>query len=341
LPEISEQYGGDCLKLTSSVLADTDSEEQIAGETVVSVEHLRKSYGDTVAVDDVSFSVGKGEILGILGPNGAGKTCTVECVSGLRIPDSGSIRVLGLHPEVDREEIRENVGVQLQESSLPPKAKVKEVMELFSSLYRRPANSEEILNSLDLWDKRNDYFSHLSGGQKQRLSIALALIGNPKVAILDELTTGLDPVARRETWQFIEKIRSRGVTVILVTHFMDEAERLCDHLIIINHGKVVASGTPGDLAAGGGSLWHMRFVLSRAIPDEVLAQLPEVRKVVHEGPHIEVTGTGDLANAVNRALSKQGVEARDVQIRSESLEDAFMRIVEADVPKRRNGGEAS
>jgi ABC-2 type transport system ATP-binding protein len=311
------------------------------GSTVVTVEHLRKVYGSTIAVDDVSFSVAEGEIFGVLGPNGAGKTTTVECISGLRTPDSGSIRVLDLDPRVDRTELRESIGVQLQEGALPPNIKVGEALELFTSFYRRPADANELLDALGLRQKRNDNFKRLSGGQKQRLSIALALISNPKIAILDELTTGLDPQARRETWQFIEHVRSRGVTVILVTHFMDEAERLCDHVILINRGKVVAAGTPAALAADWGGNSHMRFLPSAPFADEVLTQLPEVMTVEHEGPHIEVTGTGDLLNAVLRALAKTGVEARDVQVRSGSLEDAFVRIVNTDTRRAPEGGSTS
>ena len=243
---------------------------------VITVEHLNKTYGSTIAVDNVSFSVSKGEIFGILGPNGAGKTTTVECISGLRTPDSGSIRVLGFDPQKNQSELREAIGIQLQESSLPPNIKVKEALELFKSFYCEPADADELLGVLGLKEKVNDRFKQLSGGQKQRLSIALALISNPKIAILDELTTGLDPQARRETWQFIENIRSRGVTVILVTHFMDEAERLCDRVIIINKGKIVAAGTPAALASSEGSLWHMRFLPSAPFSDEVLTQLAEV-----------------------------------------------------------------
>jgi ABC-2 type transport system ATP-binding protein len=308
---------------------------------VVIVRELHKVYGSTTAIEDVSFSVAEGEIFGILGPNGAGKTTTVECISGLRTPDSGSIRVLGLDPQIDRDKLREAIGVQLQEGSLPPAIKVREALELFKSFYHKSADAEELLDVLGLREKSNDRFKRLSGGQKQRLSIALALIGNPKIAILDELTTGLDPQARRETWQFIETIRSKGVTVILVTHFMDEAERLCDRVIIINRGKIVAAGTPAALASGEGGQWHMRFLPSAPFPDEVLKSLPEVISVEHEGRHIEVSGRGELSNAVHAALAKSGVEAKDVLLRSGSLEDAFIRIISADARKSSDGGSES
>ncbi|HYA11074.1 MAG TPA: ABC transporter ATP-binding protein [Thermoplasmata archaeon] len=293
---------------------------------VVTVDRLHKTYGGTNGVHEVSFSVGEGEILGIIGPNGAGKTTTVECISGLRAPDSGSINVLGLDPQKHRQEVRDRVGVQLQEGSLPPRAKVREVLQLFASFYRQPADPDELLSELGLTEKRNAYYKQLSGGQKQRLSIALALVGNPKVAILDELTTGLDPQARRETWGLIEKIRDRGVTVILVTHFMDEAERLCDRVVLIDRGEVVAMATPEALAEQEGGGTHMRFVPSAPFPDKILASLPGVSSVEHVGPHVEVTGKGDLLPAVMQALQIVGVRAQDVQVTSGSLEDAFLRL---------------
>src|SRR5687767_15466161 len=190
---------------------------------IIEVSNLRKRYGDTVAVDDVSFTVEAGEIFGVLGPNGAGKTTTVECVEGLRVPDQGSITVLGLNPQRDRAALRQRLGVQLQESKLPDRLRVWEALDLYSSYYRRPADWNRLLEILGLAEKRNTPYAKLSGGQKQRLSIALALVGNPTVAILDELTTGLDPQARRDTWDLIEQVRDSGVTIVLVTHFMDEA----------------------------------------------------------------------------------------------------------------------
>jgi ABC-2 type transport system ATP-binding protein len=191
---------------------------------VITVEGLRVTYGGTTAVDDLSLSIREGEVFGILGPNGAGKTTTVEAIAGLRRPDAGSIDVLGLDPLRDLEALHQVVGVQLQEAALPDKLHVGEALELFGSFYDTPADADELMRSLGLWAKRDARFAQLSGGQRQRLSIALALIGNPRIAILDELTTGLDPHARRDTWALIEQVRSRGVTVLLVTHFMDEAE---------------------------------------------------------------------------------------------------------------------
>ncbi|GIG85709.1 ABC transporter ATP-binding protein [Plantactinospora endophytica] len=217
--------------------------------TVIEVSNLQKRYGDQVAVRDVSFEVRPGEIFGIVGPNGSGKTTTVECLTGLRQADGGTIRVLGLDPTRDRAELRHQVGIQLQESHLPDRLKVWEALDLYSSFYAEPADWRALMDELGLTAKRNTVFAKLSGGQKQRLSVALALVGNPRIAVLDELTTGLDPQARRDTWQLVRDVRDRGVTVVLVTHFMDEAERLCDRLAVVRAGEVVAIATPAELVA--------------------------------------------------------------------------------------------
>ncbi|MGW5715669.1 ABC transporter ATP-binding protein [Amycolatopsis sp. NPDC003865] len=220
---------------------------------LIEVTDLRKRYGTRVAVDGVSFTVERGEVFGILGTNGAGKTTTVECLQGLRRADSGEISVLGLDPATDRAALTRRVGVQLQESQLPAKLRVREALELFASFYPDPADVDVLLDQLDLRDHARSCFGKLSGGQKQRVSIALALVGNPELAILDELTTGLDPHARRETWRLVEGVRAAGVTVLLVTHFMDEAERLCDRVAIFDAGCVVATGTPAELRAAAGA----------------------------------------------------------------------------------------
>ena len=219
---------------------------------VIEVNHLTKRYGDRAAVDGVSFSVEEGEIFGILGPNGAGKTTTVESIAGLRSPDGGTISVLGLDPRRDRERLRSLVGVQLQESELPDRMTVGEALELFASFYEEPADPRTLIADLGLDDKRDTAYRHLSGGQKQRLSIALALVGRPRIAILDELSTGLDPQARRETWQLIESMRDRGVTVLLVTHLMEEAERLADRVAVFGEGRLIALDTPGRHRLDGG-----------------------------------------------------------------------------------------
>ena len=219
-------------------------------ETVVAIDGLRKSYGTTVAVADVSLHVRRGEVFGVLGPNGAGKTTTVECAAGLRRPDGGTVRVLGLDPATDPDAVRHRVGIQLQQAVLPQRMKVAEAMAVFASAYRRHADIASLLETWGLTQHRRTAFGKLSGGQRQRLFIALALLGEPEVVVLDELTTGLDPAARRDTWALVRSLRDAGVTVLLVTHAMDEAEMLCDRLVVIDRGRVVATGTP-DAVRGG------------------------------------------------------------------------------------------
>ncbi|WP_406639883.1 ABC transporter ATP-binding protein [Amycolatopsis sp. WGS_07] len=228
---------------------------------LIEVSELRKAYAGRVVVDGVSFSVERGEIFGVLGTNGAGKTTTVECLLGLRSPDSGTISVLGLDPARDAADLRLRVGTQLQDARLPEKLRVREALALFASFYPNPADIDVLLTQLGLTAHRDTAFGKLSGGLRQRLSIALALVGNPELAILDELTTGLDPHARQETWRLVENVRASGVTVVLVTHFMDEAQRLCDRLVLLDQGRVIATGTPADLLADTGQpTLHDAFV---------------------------------------------------------------------------------
>jgi ABC-2 type transport system ATP-binding protein len=295
---------------------------------VIEVAHLHKAYGPTVAVDDVSFTVEPGEIFGILGRNGAGKTTTVECITGLRTPDRGTIRVLGLDPRCDGPELHERVGVQLQQSALPDKMKVSEAVELYASFYRRPADGDDLLATLGLRDARGTYFKNLSGGQKQRLSIVLALIGQPDIAVLDELTTGLDPEARRDTWRLIEGVRDRGVTIVLVSHLMEEAERLCDRVALIDHGRVIALDRPAALGRSASASKRVRVTAPGALADEVLYALPEVSAVEHHGPDIVVSGSGDLLTAVVLGLHRAGVRAEDTRPETASLEDAFLTLTD-------------
>jgi ABC-2 type transport system ATP-binding protein len=292
----------------------------------VEVTHLRKVYRETVAVDDVSLSVAEGEIFGILGPNGAGKTTTVECVIGLRVPDAGSIRIMGVDPAGNRESLHAIVGAQLQDSALPAKLRVWEIIELYRSFYRRPADVGELVGALGLAEKRESYYRSLSGGQKQRLSVVLALIGAPKVAVLDEMTAGLDPPARRDTWDVIGGIRERGVTILLVTHFMEEAQRLCDRVAMIARGRVVALDTPTGLAARARGGKAVRFVPSASFDEQLLSDLPEVTSVRHEGPRVVAAGTGELVNAVILTLAAAGITAHDVELDSSTLEDAFVAL---------------
>jgi ABC-2 type transport system ATP-binding protein len=299
---------------------------EAAERPAVEIAHLRKAYGPLVAVDDVSLTVAEGEIFGILGPNGAGKTTTVECAIGLRTPDAGTVRLLGLDPHADRDRVHEIVGVQLQAGTLPAKLRVGEILTMYRSFYRDPADVGDLLEALGLAGKRGDYYGSLSGGQKQRLSVALALIGRPEIAVLDEMTTGLDPQARRHAWALVEKMRDRGVTIVLVTHFMEEAERLCDRVALIDRGRVAALDTPAGLAAQARGGKSVRFLPSAPFDERLLTGLPEVTRLDREGQHVVVTGTGELVNAVILTLAAAGVTARDVQLDSSSLEDAFVAL---------------
>jgi ABC-2 type transport system ATP-binding protein len=301
---------------------------------IIEVAGLVKRYGHHTAVNELSFTVEPGEIFGILGPNGAGKTTTVECVEGLRSPDAGEIRVCGIDPRRDTGGLRQVLGAQLQESELPEKLKVGEVMELYSSFYREPADWRELVDTLNLTDKLDTRFGRLSGGQKQRLSIALALVGSPRVAVLDELTTGLDPQARRDAWDLIEGIRDRGVTILLVTHFMAEAERLCDRLAVIDSGRLLALDSPAGLVARVDGHQRIRFRPSAPLDHAVLASLPEVSSVERAGSQLVVTGTGNVLFAVTAALARHHVIAADLRVEQTSLEDAYVALTGRPVEAR-------
>ncbi|GAA1289681.1 ABC transporter ATP-binding protein [Saccharothrix xinjiangensis] len=293
---------------------------------IIEVVDLVKRYDRKVAVDGVSFTVDEGEIFGILGPNGAGKTTTVECVEGLRSPDGGTIRVDGLDPRRDRAELRTRLGVQLQQSELPDRIRVGEALDLYSSFYRDPADWRELLERLGLGDRARTEYRHLSGGQKQRVSIALALIGRPRVAVLDELTTGLDPQARRDTWSLVEQVRDSGVTVVLVTHFMEEAERLCDRLALIDAGRLVAVDSPAGLVSRVSDEQTVRFRPAGPLDLDLLRELPEVSHVEQHGPRVVVTGKGNLLHAVTSVLARNHVVAADLRIEQAGLDDAFIRL---------------
>jgi ABC-2 type transport system ATP-binding protein len=292
----------------------------------IEIERLHKRYGEKVAVDDVSFRVEEGEVFGVLGPNGAGKTTTVECVEGLRQPDGGTVRVLGLDPRRDRQELRQVVGAQLQQSQLPDKLTVAEAVDLYRSFYRSPADTGALLDRLGLAEKRQARWKKLSGGQKQRLSIALALVGQPRVAVLDELTTGLDPAARRDAWSIVDELRDKGATVLLVTHFMEEAERLCDRVAIIDAGRVAAVGRPEHLIESTGAGQRVRFSPSAPFPDRLVLDLPTVASVTRHNGVVTVTGNGDVATSIVVTLAAHGVVPEDLRVERPSLEDAFVAI---------------
>lgn len=298
--------------------------------SIIDVRNLRKVYSHRTVVDGVTFAVDEGEIFGILGPNGAGKTTTVECVGGLRVADGGDITVAGMDPAREGKAFREAVGIQLQESRLPDKQTVAEALELYASLYAHPRDWRELLERLGLADQRKTYFGKLSGGQKQRLSVALALIGNPRVAILDELTTGLDPAARREVWSLLEELRGTGVTLLLVSHFMEEAERLCDRVVVIDRGRVIAADTPEGLAAGVVADQRMSFVPSAPVEPQLLAALPDVHSVAVTGDRVVVTGTDSVAAAVIIALHERQIGATHLRVDQPNLDDAFVELTRDD-----------
>ncbi len=296
-------------------------------ETAIVVEGLRKVYGEVVAVDGISFEVRRGEIFGMVGPNGAGKTTTIECIEGLRRPDGGTVTTLGLDPQRDGYELRERIGVQLQESALPNRIKVWEAVDMFASFYRRSVEWEPLLERLGLAEKRNTDFAKLSGGQKQRLFIALALINDPELVFLDELTTGLDPQARRAMWQLVFDIREQGKTVFLTTHFMEEAERLCDRVAIVDDGRIVALDSPEKLVRSLGAEKRVLFTVERAFDEAALRAVPGVTKVERNGERVTVYGTGDrLVGGVVNALETGGVPFRDLRTEQPTLEDVFLAL---------------
>ena len=295
---------------------------------VIQVSGCRKTYKSTVAVDDVSFEVYDGEIFGLIGPNGAGKTTTMECVQGLRTPDRGRISVLGLDPFRDVYALQDRIGAQLQQAQLQKRIKVWEAVHLWAALYRRPSSyGDRLLEQLGLADKRDAWFMNLSGGQKQRLFIALALINDPEVVFLDELTTGLDPQARRTIWELVRDIRQRGKTVFLTTHLMEEAERLCDRVAILDHGRIIDMDSPEGLIR--------RHCPQRAVvlaTDDVAAAdafrcLPRVTSVTAANGRLTIDGTGDdLVMEVIRCLSDEHIRVTDFRTVLPTLEDVFLKL---------------
>src|SRR4051812_43245860 len=299
-----------------------------ASRSIIQVSPIRKTYGKLVAVEDVSFDVNDGEIFGLIGPNGAGKTTTMECVEGIRRPDSGTIRVLGLDPVRDVYEIQERIGVQLQQAQLQKRIRVWEAVHLWASLYRKqPGVGEQLLEQLGLGEKRNASFMSLSGGQKQRLFIALALVNDPEVVFLDELTTGLDPQARRAIWDLVRGIRDRGKTVFLTTHLMEEAERLCDRVAIIDHGRIVDIDTPARLVARHCPERTVILSTDHADADGRFRQLPGVQSVTREDGSLTIRGEGDgLVTHVIQCLSENRIRVTDFRTVLPNLEDVFLKL---------------
>jgi ABC-2 type transport system ATP-binding protein len=294
-------------------------------ETVVKVDNLRKTYGSTVAVQDVSFEVGKGEIFGMVGPNGAGKTTTIECLEGQRAPDGGQVRVLGLDPRRERRALCARIGVQLQESNLPQRIKVWEALDLFASFYPRAADWRSLVGEVGLDEKRNAIFSQLSGGQKQRLFVVLALVHGPELVFLDELTTGLDPQARRAIWDLVRRIRDQGKTVFMTTHFMEEAEKLCDRVAILDHGQIIALDSPAQLIRNLAADSRVVFETEEPLDASFLKDLGT--RVECDGNRAVVHGPGDrIVGAVVRALEAHGCRFRDLHTEQPNLEDVFLAL---------------
>ncbi|MFL5463851.1 MAG: ATP-binding cassette domain-containing protein [Gemmatimonadaceae bacterium] len=294
---------------------------------VIAVNKLGKRYGRTIAVDDVSLEVFEGEIFGLIGPNGAGKTTTMECVEGNRVPDKGTISVLGFDPRRDANVLRQRIGVQHQEAHLQKRIKVWEAVDLWRSLYTRAVDADALLERLGLATKRNAWFMTLSGGQKQRLFIALALIHEPEVVFLDELTTGLDPQARRAIWSLVTGIRDRGTTVFLTTHLMEEAERLCDRVAIIEHGRIIEMGTPAELVQRH---CPQRRVVFTSDDDDVIPRMQGLGTIERaEGPVAVYTihGAGDdFVTDVINLIAREGIRVRGFRTEIPTLEDVFLKL---------------
>jgi ABC-2 type transport system ATP-binding protein len=296
--------------------------------SVIRVSSIRKTYAKTVAVEDVSFAVNDGEIFGLIGPNGAGKTTTMECVEGIRRPNSGSITVLGLDPIRDVYALQERIGVQLQQAQLQKRMKVWEAMHLWASLYKKPISvGERLLEQLGLQEKRNAWFMTLSGGQKQRLFIALALINDPEVVFLDELTTGLDPQARRKIWDLVRDIRARGKTVFLTTHLMEEAERLCDRVAIIDRGRIIDIDQPQRLVERYCPERSVTLATADTHALESLSRIPGTELVAQNDSRYTIRGAGDrLVTDVIRCLSESHITVTDFRTESPNLEDVFLKL---------------
>jgi ABC-2 type transport system ATP-binding protein len=299
----------------------------MTNNAIIQVENLRKVYGSVVAIDDISFGVAQGEIFGMVGPNGAGKTTTIECIEGLRSPTKGSIRVLGLDPRKERYALLPRIGIQLQQAALQDRIKVWEALDLYTSLYHRTADWRKLLEQMGLAEKRKAPFAKLSGGQKQRLFIALALLNDPEVVFLDELTTGLDPQARRIMWDMVREIRDRGKTIFLITHFMEEAEWLCNRVAIVDHGRIIALDTPEKLIENLGAESHVVFTTDGKPNLERLKVLPGVSHVDVIGDRVSVAGSGEtLLSGVVNVLSSNGFHYHDVHTEQPTLEDVFLKL---------------
>ncbi|VXC41270.1 ABC transporter ATP-binding protein [Aeromicrobium sp. 9AM] len=293
---------------------------------IIDVRGLRMTYGTKVAVDGIDLQVDEGEILGILGPNGAGKTTTVECIAGLRRPDAGSISVAGHDPYLERAAVTPIMGVQLQQAGLQGKLTVREALELYTSFYAHPRDGLELVERLALAESLDVRYAKLSGGQQQRLAIALALIGRPRIALLDELSTGLDPRSRRDVWDLVDEARAGGTTVILVTHLMEEAHKLCDRLALVDRGRITALDTPDGLVARSAAPTIMAFTPSRTVDNSVLWDLPGVTDVRRHGDRIELSGDDDSVHATLGWLARHDIRAGRLRVTESTLDDAYLDL---------------
>lgn len=293
---------------------------------VIEVRNLHKAYDGVTAVDDVSFNVDEGEIFGIIGPNGAGKTTTVESIIGLRKPDGGSVSVLGLDPQTEARKLGNRIGTQLQEAALPERMKVWEALDLYASFYEKTVPWQPLLEQWGLAEKRNTQFGGLSGGQKQRLFISLALLNDPQIVFLDELTSGLDPQARQATWDLIRAIREQGKTVVLITHFMDEVEALADRVAVIDHGRVVALDTPDNLIASLNRETKVIFSVPNGFQAARLENVSGVSAVSQHNRQITVSGNGPLLANVAAALAQHNIAPADLRVQQTDLEDVFLAL---------------
>jgi len=300
----------------------------VASDAVLSVVDLRRSYGDVKAVDGVSFNVTRGEVFGLLGPNGAGKTTTIEMLEGLNKPDSGSATVLGIDVTRHPDQLKEKIGVQLQTAALYPELKVTELIDLFASFYQNRRPTAELVKELGLDEREGALSKELSGGQRQRLSIALALVNDPELIFLDEPTTGLDPQGRRSLWEHIEQLRQQGRTILLTTHYMEEAEQLCDRVAIMDHGKILEIGTVNELVTRHFRERTIRFASRPALTDDKLATLPSVQKVSHESDEtvLYTAEVGQTVGALIRLGDELGVGDLDLAVRRPTLEDVFIEL---------------
>ena len=294
--------------------------------SALTIDSLRKRYGDTLAVDDISLTVPEGEIFGLIGPNGAGKTTTVECALGLRRPDAGTVRVLGMDPQDGGAALSRRVGAQLQNAALPPHLTVREAVTLFASFYPSTADPDALLERWGLSNKRDTAFQNLSGGQKQRLFVALALIHDPELVVLDELSTGLDPDARRQARALIQEIRTQGTTVVLVTHFMEEAEALCDRVALLHNGRCVALDTPSALIAQLEASYRVHFTAPAAFDPAPLRAVEGVQSVTADEGRVEVRGDDDLLTTVVQHLSAHEITPNNLHAERATLEDAFVAL---------------